>query len=250
MFRELVGADKPDVVRFTNDDVKRITAGTQFKNPFDATKFDQSRLLPQLLLDANYCVIHLGKGDHAFVRARNQVYCPLSEPSKVLDWPCRMSPLNGIESSEAWLFSFTFNHRIIHHYLWGVVSENPMIFTQKRANYPVSFKIGHIELSSPRLQFEMDGCLYLESRNEVVVFEVKNGERTDFNSCQLYFPFRYFRYLQGVGTLDIRLHIRLVDAVRNVRRGWIDFHEFRFAEEVDLSSIELVSNGRYILMRV
>jgi len=52
---------------FDNDLVKAVT-GKTFSNQFDATKFDRSEVLPQVLRDEDYFVVHLGQGKHQFVK--------------------------------------------------------------------------------------------------------------------------------------------------------------------------------------
>lgn len=45
--------------------VKEISKKIGFGNPFDVTKREK---LPKSLLDNNYCIIHLGNGQHQFIK--------------------------------------------------------------------------------------------------------------------------------------------------------------------------------------
>ena len=56
---------------FSNDEVKEIARELSFGNPFDVTKIDNSNKLPELLLQENIFIIHLGKGRHKFVKGIN-----------------------------------------------------------------------------------------------------------------------------------------------------------------------------------
>ena len=193
-----------------------------------------------------YCVLHLGRGRHAFVRALDKMYHALQAPSETKDWKYTPSPLNGIETSEAWQFSFVFNHRLAHDFLWDMQSKNPFLYTQKRTKMTIDFRIGSLELRARGLMVEIDGTICLPT--ELALFEFKNGIRSDFNVVQLFFPNAYMRYLQTHGRLDKRLNIRLVYAVRALRRRAIDFHEFAFSNHLDMGTIKLVKSRRYNLI--
>jgi len=246
VFNEKVGASTAEVAEFTNTDVKRACAVTKFGNPFDATKFDESRRLPPELVTRGYCILHLGRGRHAFVRALDKVYHALQAPAETKDWKYTPSPLNGIETSEAWQFSFVFNHRLAHDFLWDTQSRNPFVYTQKRTKMTIDFRIGSLGLKARGLMVEIDGTICLPT--ELALFEFKNGIRSDFNLAQLFFPNAYMRGLQAQGKLDRRLNIRLVYAVRVSRQASIDFHEFAFSDHLDMESIRLVKSRRYNLI--
>ncbi len=58
---------------FHNDLVKDVSKKVGLGNPFDATKLDNRNKLPQVLLDNDFAVIHLGKGRHQFIKGVGQV---------------------------------------------------------------------------------------------------------------------------------------------------------------------------------
>ena len=68
IFKELFDKN-PDkkILEFDNNKVKEVT-GTDFRNQFDATKFDRYDALPSLLKENNFFIIHLGQGNHAFLK--------------------------------------------------------------------------------------------------------------------------------------------------------------------------------------
>ncbi len=53
---------------FHNDLVKDVSKRVGFGNPSDATKIDNKDRLPQILLDNDFAVIHLGNGNHQFIK--------------------------------------------------------------------------------------------------------------------------------------------------------------------------------------
>ena len=59
---------------FHNDIVKDIARKVGFGNPFDATKLDNKTKLPDILLENDYAIIHLGSGFHKFIKGINKVY--------------------------------------------------------------------------------------------------------------------------------------------------------------------------------
>jgi hypothetical protein len=52
---------------FDNELVKDISKKVGFGNPFDVTKLDNMSKLPQIFLENDYAVIHLGSGRHQFI---------------------------------------------------------------------------------------------------------------------------------------------------------------------------------------
>ncbi len=53
---------------FDNALVKQVCKRHGFGNPFDVTKLDDTSRFPQILLDEDYFILHLGKGGHKFVK--------------------------------------------------------------------------------------------------------------------------------------------------------------------------------------
>ncbi|MDH7603747.1 MAG: hypothetical protein QHH13_02495 [Melioribacter sp.] len=53
---------------FDNDLVKDVCKKFNFGNPFDATKLDDTSKFPQILIDEDYFILHLGNGRHKFVK--------------------------------------------------------------------------------------------------------------------------------------------------------------------------------------
>ena len=55
---------KTNNYEFDNDLVKTISKKIGFGNPFDATKLDNTRIFPEILVEKDYFIIHLGSGKH------------------------------------------------------------------------------------------------------------------------------------------------------------------------------------------
>ena len=98
---------------FDNKLVKKVANEVGFGNPFDATKIDNSSLLPAALLSADVYVVHLGKGIHQFVHGINLGYHkfePINE-NETYEWKYRQSLLNEFDTSESnsWCNIFSVN---------------------------------------------------------------------------------------------------------------------------------------------
>ena len=78
---------KEGVYTFHNDLVKEINKKIGLSNPFDATKMDDKSKLPQILLDNDYFLLHLGEGRHQFVKGISKGFHTFEKVTDVVDWP-------------------------------------------------------------------------------------------------------------------------------------------------------------------
>src|SRR3989338_8385709 len=88
---------KSAVLKFNNDEVKKIS-GSTFSNQFDATKFDSSILLPQEVRDNGFFIVHLGQGNHAFVKGDG--YHKFEKIKKIKKRVCGKKNINNIKKKE------------------------------------------------------------------------------------------------------------------------------------------------------
>ncbi len=99
---------------FNNDLVEEVCKTVGFKNKFDITKLDNERLLPNILVENNFAVIHLGSGWHQFITGIDKVYHRFEPIQDYLDWEYQKSLLNEYNSSESNMLSVANNQRILH----------------------------------------------------------------------------------------------------------------------------------------
>lgn len=104
---------------FDNKLVKEISKKHGFGNPFDVTKLDTSKLLPDILLGEDYFILHLGKGKHVFVKGINKGFHSFEkiDSKNIFEWKYRKSILNEFDTSELNILSVANNQRIIHDFL-------------------------------------------------------------------------------------------------------------------------------------
>lgn len=105
-------------MKFHNNEVKDVCKKIGFGNPFDVTKLDNKGKLPALLQKQDIAVLHLGSGNHCFVKGIDNVYHTFEEITEIVKWEYKKSLLNQINSSESNLLSVANNQRILHHFLF------------------------------------------------------------------------------------------------------------------------------------
>ena len=230
---------------FNNGELRAICSRIGFSNVYDATKIDNSSLLPQVLVDDDLFVVHMGEGNHRFVSDISLGYHSFEEiPDDLrVNWPYRRSVLNNINTSESNVLSVGYNHRIIHDFLYEDITASPKIYGSNRTKTPLEYRIGGYEVNAKNVQLEID--LTAEYLGAVTVFEAKNGAPPDFNIFQLFNPFLYYTKLKD--TLEVK--IADLNACYLVRRGnRLRLYLYTFADPRDPASIELLRSAEYVLV--
>ncbi len=229
---------------FDNEEVKAVCARVGFKNPFDATKWDNSTGLPKALVDDDVLVVHLGRGRHQFVYGIAVGYHEFEDipEERRYQWPYRRSMLNNINTSESNILSVGYNQRIIHDFLYEDIAASPKVYGSNRTHIPLDYRIGDDEINVSRVQVEVD--FTTEYLGTITVFEAKNGEPTDFNVFQLFNPFRYY---SRVGTAQDTPSVTINGCylLRHGNRLWL--YLYSFADPRDPGSIQLLRNAEYTL---
>lgn len=242
---------------FHNDLVKDVSKKIGFGNPFDATKLDNKNKLPQLLLNNDYAVIHLGGGNHKFIKGINKVYHDFEPIQKTIKWKYRKSLLNQYNTSESNILSVANNQRILHHFLFGKdkelddvdVAKRPKTYFPHRTKTSFDYYFGketHLEFKN--IQIEVD--LTIEYQGNIGVFEAKNGKPDSFNVYQIYHPFLY--YFNANQDSEIKGKIKNIYCVYVVReRGksndTIKLWAYTFEKPKDITSIKFIKSSVYEL---
>ena len=228
---------------FTNDEVKEISDQVGFGNPFDATKIDNSAILPEVLRQDDVFVVHLGRGQHRFVSGIANGYHEFESipEGNRHQWRYRPSVLNNINTSESNILSVGYNQRIIHDFLYEDIAAAPKVYGSNRTHIPLDYRIGNDSIDVSRVQVEID--LTLEYLGAITVFEAKNGEPADFNVFQLFNPFRYYlRATAGVAGISIQCCYLLRQGTRLL------LYLYSFDDPQSPGSIRLVRNAEYNLV--
>lgn len=233
---------------FDNTLVKQISATHGFGNPFDVTKTDNLSVLPDEIVKQGYCVVHLGKGKHKFIKAVKHCFHDFEEINSETPWKYRKSALNETDTSESNILSIGFNQRIIHDFLYDDIVANPKMYNSRRTSGTFSYRIGGEKIETQKLQLEID--LTTEYHGVVTVFEGKNGFPGNFAVYQLFHPFRYFYDLNKSGEISIQ-EINCCYLLRERSRGEnsvIRLYLYTFDDSNDMASIRLKKSEQYRLI--
>lgn len=233
---------------FDNDLVKSIS-GKRFKNHFDVTKTDNLSLLPESIREQGYCVVHLGGGRHAFIKAANDCFHDFEEiPSEEIPWKYRKSALNEIDTSESTILSVGFNQRIVHDFLYDDIVASPKMYGSRRTKITSDYFIGEEKISVEKLQIEMD--LVTEYQGVVTVFEGKSGFPENFAVYQLFHPFLYFSQLKTEKEIKIDSINCCYMLRKKIKRDIvIRLYLYTFSDSSNMESIKLEKCAQYRLIK-
>ena len=234
---------------FDNDLVKKIAKKHQFGNAYDATKIDNSSILPEEIYKKGYCVVHLGDGKHKFIKAAKDWFHKFEEiNTEEIIWPYRKSVLNETDTSESNILSVGFNQRIIHDFLYEDIVASPKMYGARRTKYTGSYFVNGEVLKCEKLQMEID--LTTEHLGTVTVFEGKNKFPEDFAVYQLYHPFLHFQQLHDQGEIKVEAINCCYLTRDNVKNeSIIRLHLYTFTDPQEISSLKLLKRAQYRLVK-
>ena len=227
-------------MEFGHDDVKRECDAVNFRNPFDVTKIDDRHKLPQLCLNDDVFVAHLGDGRHMFIRGVSTCYHDF-EPVPAdctKQWEYKRDLLAHLDTSASSIVSAVFNHHIIQDFLYPDELVVPNIYPGGRTVCGIDYKVEDVDISE-KVQFEID--FTLEHDGMVTVFEAKNGKPDNFNVFQLFNPFQYYsKKVDNMKSLNCCYLLRHENRLR--------LYLYTFDDHARPASIRMLSNAEYILV--
>ncbi len=225
---------------FDNDDVKRAIKQLGFKNPFDVTKIDQSKKLPQAVREEDYFIAHLGKGRHQFVKGIQYGYHQFETPQQQKNWDYRRSLLNEVDSSESNILSLCANQFITHDFLYQDITAKPKVYGGRRTFCTMNYKAGSTALQLERMQMEID--MTMENDGVVTIFEAKNDFHDDFSVYQLFHPFLYYHQLKQKQNIAIK-DVNCCYLLREDKK--LRVYLYTFADLAQIESIKLLKSCEY-----
>jgi len=244
---------------FHNDTVKDVCKKIGFGNPFDATKLDNKTKLPEILIQNDLALIHIGSGKHKFVKGIEKVYHNFEPIQKTINWNYKKSILNQYNSSESNILSVANNQRILHHFLFGKDKElddsdillRPKTYFPHRTKVSLNYSFGdEAMLELTNIQIEID--LTIEFKGNIGVFEAKNGKADSFSIYQLYHPFLYYHIANQQDTLNGKIKeifgvyvIREKSITGDILRLWA----YTFTNPFDITSIKSIKSVAYKLIQ-
>ncbi len=235
---------------FDNDLIRTISKKIGFGNPFDATKLDDTDKFPEILIQNDYFIIHIGGGKHKFVKGIKNGFHSFEkiDDKNIYDWKYRQSILNEFDTSESNILSVGFNQRIIHDFLYNDIVANPKMYGSRRTKTTLKYRIGKEKIDASNLQMEID--LTTEYNGIVTVFEGKNNFPENFAVYQLYFPFLYYHNLKEDNKLNIN-EINCCYLLREKKgeKSIIRIYQYTFEDPLDITTIKLIKNAQYNLIK-
>ncbi|MCS6949013.1 MAG: hypothetical protein NZ520_00980, partial [bacterium] len=177
---------------FNNQQVKQVCARFGFGNPFDVTKVDCMDRLPDVVREQGFCVVHVGRGKHRFVRELDKWYHVFEDiaESEIVQWRYRKSLLNDLDTGEATVLSFVYNQHILHDFLYEDVVASPKIYIPGRTREDLRYQVGDTQVEALSQQMEID--LTMEYQGTVTVLEAKSKFLRDFAVYQLFHPVLFY----------------------------------------------------------
>jgi hypothetical protein len=144
--------------------------------------------------------------------------------------------------------SVASNQRIIHDFLYEDIVANPKVYNARRTKMNLSYRVGEVEIVAQNLQMEID--LTMELHGVVTIFEGKNGFPDNFAIYQLFHPFKYYSILKKEKKLDVK-QITCCYVLRKRERGSsvLRLYNYTFEDEDDMTSIKLLKNAQYNLIK-
>lgn len=235
---------------FDNNLVKKVSSDVGFANPFDATKIDNSSLLPADLKSADYYLVHLGSGYHQFVKGIKYGYHELEKinDNEKIDWKYRQSLLNEFDTSESNILSVASNQRIIHDFLYDDIVASPKVYNSRRTKSSFDYQVGNTRINTKNIQMEID--LTLEFQGVVTIVEGKNNFPCDIAVYQLFHPFKYYSKLMTENSIDIKeITCCYILRKRTKDTSILRLYNYTFENVDQIESIKLVKKSEYSLVR-
>ena len=231
------------VLLFSNTALKTITQDTKFMNQFDAVKFDSSEKLPGTLKEKGYFIVHLGKGNHAFVKGNG--YHKFESISDIRKIDNKGGLIDKVGQSEAGAISFIYNSGIIQNFLG---EKNVQVHTARRSKVSFEFKVNGSVLFADKQQIELDG-IFETPGGVIIPVEAKNVEYGDFEIRQIFSMKKYFDVLIKKGSLPNTVKVRLLFLVRlrDRKQNSCKIYEYKFTDDEDLNSIKFVQAVEYVI---
>ena len=231
---------------FNNDLVKEICKKHKFGNPFDVTKLDDISKFPDILINSNYFLLHLGEGKHQFIKNISNGFHDFEEITNVIDWSYRKSLLNEFDTSESNILSVGINQKIIHDFLYDDIVANPKVYNSRRTKSTIDYFVGKKHIQTNNLQMEID--LTMELNGIVTIFEGKNNFPKNFAVYQLFNPFCYYQKLKKENQLKIKkITCCYLLRKRDEKNSIIRVYNYTFTNEKQILSIKLLKSKQYNL---
>lgn len=229
--------NKNGTYEITTDAIK------EYREPRLMAKFDSEDALPEIFRENDINILPLSYSSYVIGRFKLFKKFPKKNYKKPI--PISLMDFQTLKpesiTSEANAINVLVLSKALDDFL--NTKENYGTFNGRMGsgpfNYFVNTTTSREYIESQTVQLEIDGGF--ENADSVVIMEAKNVIHDDFNIRQLYFPYRLWRK-------QVTKPIRLVFSIYN--NFIYRLLEYRFADDEDLNSIELVKEAYYTLENI
>jgi len=194
---------------------------------------------PRVFREKNLFILPIRNGKYFIVKGEGYIDIPhirsLAEDYvSALDFPLVTSQVGDSEMQH---LDFAYANSIIRHF----VNDDSLVLTIRgRKRTPkFDFRVGNHLITVNGVQTEVDAGY--EGQNQVVLIEAKNSTTSNTIIRQLFYPFKQWKYHVNQSGTDKQISIIFFEKYEHEYRLW----QFRFTDEADYNSIQLVKSRRY-----
>jgi len=199
-------------------------------------KQDTRESRPKIFRDSNLFILPVKNGIYNIVKGEGYVDIPtIDEEIEVYSSKLGFRlDSSEVGDSEMQHLDFAYAVSLIRTFM----NDKSLVLTIRGRKYTPDFNffIGKRQINVRGVQTEVDAGY--EGRDQIVLVEAKRPGTTNTIIRQLYYPFRQWQGCtkKKVGTLFFEM---------NTRENTYSIWQFKFENEKDYNSIELVKSGKY-----
>ncbi|MFW6272583.1 MAG: type II restriction enzyme, partial [bacterium] len=210
------------------------------KEPRLMTKFDHSKNRPEIFKKNKLGILPVDNGMYVIGKFSLYKTLPKTEDDKpkFMKLP---SFLESIDPENIYSENNALNVALLSGMISDLVGEDVYeTISGRMRSSKFSFYVNseneksHIEVKKP--QIEIDGGF--ESTNNIIVVEAKNSQPEDFIIRQLYYPYRFWK---------MKVNKEILPVFFTYKNGVYTFYIYKFKEDDNYSSIELVEKLSYVI---
>ncbi len=234
--------DKYDILnKINNEDFFTISADQikEFKEPRLMTKFDDKKSRPEIFRENKLGILPIDNGQ--YVIGKFDLYKTLPnddvEPVEMI-FP---EYLESIDPDNIYSESNALNIALLSGMIEGLIGEDLFETISGRMrvdsfSFKVNSKEKQVDINVKKPQVEIDGGY--ESKNKLVLIEAKRTDPDDFIIRQLYYPYRFWK---------TKIKKEIVPIFFNYKNGIYNFYVYKFEDEMNYNSIQLINHISYSL---
>lgn len=208
------------------------------KEPRILCKQDTRRSRPVVFKENNLFILPKKNGEYYIIKGEG--YLPIADITsdiqtyhKKLDFDLESS---NVGDSEMQFLDFAYANSLIRTFM----NDPSLVLTIRGRKFTPSFtfNVGTYNLDTEGVQTEVDAGY--EGKHSIVLIEAKNKANKDTIIRQLYYPYRQWKINTTKEVYTLFFEKRIINKEK-IYYIW----QYRFKDENDYNSIELVKSGRF-----